>query len=170
MLNDDEFSPLREQAEGLAKEPRILAMLPEKQTECLAWVRQRARDNAKWPDYKNLFTQWADTPPDIREPVKLKTDEPETVKDTHTESGCTLGGGNPTDRVLPHTLATLRREVCIGILGIAMDFDIYELPHAVHERAKKWKKPQPMSALLHGGNSYVARPVFWIFPAQQLLH
>lgn len=140
MLNDDEFSPLREQAEGLAKEPRILAMLPEKQTECLAWVRQRARDNAKWPDYKNLFTQWADTPPDIREPVKLKTDEPETVKDTHTESGCTLGGGNPTDRVLPHTLATLRREVCIGILGIAMDFDIYELPHAVHERAKKMEE------------------------------
>ncbi|MDM2718635.1 hypothetical protein OGY34_19510 [Citrobacter sp. Cy232] len=140
MLNDDEFSPLREQAEGLAKEPRILAMLPEKQTECLAWVRQRARDNAKWPDYKNLFTQWADTPPDIREPVKLKTDEPEAVKDTHTESGCTLGGGNPTDRVLPHTLATLRREVCIGILGIAMDFDIYELPHAVHERAKKMEE------------------------------
>ena len=140
MLNDDEFSPLREQAEGLAKEPRILAMLPEKQTECLAWVRQRARDNAKWPDYKNLFTQWAETPPDKREPVKLKTDEPETSEDTHTESGCTLGGGNPTDRVLPHTLATLRREVCIGILGIAMDFDIYELPHAVHERAKKMEE------------------------------
>ncbi|HEE0140589.1 TPA: hypothetical protein R8G72_003118 [Citrobacter youngae] len=140
MLNDDEFSPLREQAEGLAKEPRILAMLTEKQTECLAWVRQRARDNAKWPDYKNLFTQWAETPPDKCEPVKLKTDEPETSEDTHTESGCTLGGGNPTDRVLPHTLATLRREVCIGILGIAMDFDIYELPHAVHERAKKMEE------------------------------
>lgn len=137
MLNDDEFSPLREQAEGLAKEPRILAMLPEKQTECLAWVRQRARDNAKWPDYKNLFTQWAETPPDKREPVKLKAGEPETGDETHTESGCTLGGGNPTDRVLPHTLATLRREVCIGILGIVMDFDIYELPHAVYDRAKK---------------------------------
>lgn len=43
MLNDDEFSPLREQAEGLAKEPRILAMLPEKQTECWSGcVRRRA--------------------------------------------------------------------------------------------------------------------------------
>ncbi|HAT7555702.1 TPA: hypothetical protein JAW29_002950 [Citrobacter freundii] len=140
MLNDDEFNSLREQAEAIAKEPRVLALLPEKQTECLAWVRQKARDNAKWPDYKNLFTKWLDTPADKREPVKLKAGEPESGEETHTESGCTLGGGNPTDRVLPHTLATLRREVCIGILGIAMDFDIYELPHAVHERAKKMEE------------------------------
>ncbi|MCO5781594.1 hypothetical protein [Citrobacter meridianamericanus] len=140
MLNDDEFNSLREQAEAIAKEPRVLALLPEKQTECLAWVRQKARDNAKWPDYKNLFTKWLDTPADKREPVKLKAGEPETGDETHTESGCTLGGGNPTDRVLPHTLATLRREVCIGILGIAMDFDIYELPYAVHERAKKMEE------------------------------
>ncbi len=140
MLNDDEFNSLREQAEAIAKEPRVLALLPEKQTECLAWVRQKARDNAKWPDYKNLFTKWLDTPADKREPVKLKVGEPESGEETHTESGCTLGGGNPTDRVLPHTLATLRREVCIGILGIAMDFDIYELPHAVHERAKKMEE------------------------------
>lgn len=140
MLNDDEFNTLREQAEGIAKEPRVLALLPEKQTECLAWVRQKARDNAKWPDYKNLFTKWLDTPADKREPVNLKSGEPETGDETHTESGCTLGGGNPTDRVFPHTLATLRREVCIGILSIAMDFDIYELPHAVHERAKKMEE------------------------------
>ncbi|KJC09857.1 hypothetical protein TO64_05230 [Citrobacter freundii] len=140
MLNDDEFNSLREQAEAIAKEPRVLALLPEKQTECLAWVRHKARGNAKWPDYKNLFTKWLDTPADKREPVKLKAGEPETGDETHTESGCTLGGGNPTDRVLPHTLATLRREVCIGILGIAMDFDIYELPHAVHERAQKMEE------------------------------
>lgn len=140
MLNDDEFNSLREQAEAIAKESRVLALLPEKQTECLAWVRQKARNNAKWPDYKNLFTKWLDTPADKREPVKLKAGEPETGDETHTDSGCTLGGGNVTDRVLPHTLATLRREVCIGILGIAMDFDIYELPHAVHERAKKMEE------------------------------
>lgn len=140
MLNDDEYNSLREQAEAIAKESRVLALLPEKQTECLAWVRQKARNNAKWPDYKNLFSKWLDTPADKREPVKLKAGEPETGDETHTESGCTLGGGNVTDRVLPHTLATLRREVCIGILGIAMDFDIYELPHAVHDRAKKMEE------------------------------
>lgn len=136
MLNDDEFNALREQAEGIVKEPRLLALHPDKQAECLASARQKARDNAKWPDYKNLFTKWLDTPPAQREPVKL-TDGPETGDETHTETGCTLGGGNPTDRVNPHTLASLRRETCIGILAIAMDFDIYELPHAIHERAKK---------------------------------
>lgn len=140
MLNDDEFSSLREQAEAIAKEPRVLALLPDKQTECLVWVRQKARENAKWPDYKNLFTKWLDTPADKREPVKLKTDEPETGDETHTETGCTLGGGNVTDRPYTHNLASLRREVCIGILAVAMDFDIYELPHAIHERAKKMEE------------------------------
>ncbi|MDM2927054.1 hypothetical protein [Citrobacter sp. Cpa228] len=112
MLNDDEFSPLREQAEGLAKEPRILAMLPEKQTECLAWVRQRARDNAKWPDYKNLFTQWADTPPDKREPAKR--DE---------------------KKLSMSELATrLRYRTAMGKLSRSMDFDICSPPVGIEMR------------------------------------
>lgn len=112
MLNDDEFSPLREQAEGLAKEPRILAMLPEKQTECLAWVRQRARDNAKWPDYKNLFTQWADTPSDKREPAKRDEKKPSVSE-----------------------LATrLRYRTAMGKLSRSMDFDICSPPVGIEMR------------------------------------
>ncbi|MDA8502568.1 hypothetical protein NNO02_08905 [Citrobacter sp. Awk 2] len=112
MLNDDEFSPLREQAEGLAKEPRILAMLPEKQTECLAWVRQRARDNAKWPDYKNLFTQWADTPPDKREPAKRDEKKPSMSE-----------------------LATrLRYHTAMGKLSRSMDFDVCSPPVGIEMR------------------------------------
>lgn len=112
MLNDDEFSPLREQAEGIAKEPRILAMLPEKQTECLAWVRQRARDNAKWPDYKNLFTQWADTPSDKREPAKRDEKKPSVSE-----------------------LATrLRYRTAMGKLSRSMDFDICSPPVGIEMR------------------------------------
>lgn len=112
MLNDDEFSPLREQAEGLAKEPRILAMLPEKQTECLAWVRQRARDNAKWPDYKNLFTQWADTPPDKREPAKRDEKKPSMSE-----------------------LATrLHYHTAMGKLSRSMDFDVCSPPVGIEMR------------------------------------
>lgn len=112
MLNDDEFSPLREQAEGLAKEPRILAMLPEKQTECLAWVRQRARDNAKWPDYKNLFTQWADIPPDKREPAKRDEKKPSMSE-----------------------LATrLRYHTAMGKLSRSMDFDVCSPPVGIEMR------------------------------------
>lgn len=118
MLNDDEFSPLREQAEGLAKEPRILAMLPEKQTECLAWVRQKARDNAKWPDYKNLFTQWADTPPDKREPVK-----------------CVQTGTRSSDKPTMSELATrLRYHTAMGKLSRSMDFDVCNPPVGIEMR------------------------------------
>lgn len=118
MLNDDEFSPLREQAEGLAKEPRILAMLPEKQTECLAWVRQKARDNAKWPDYKNLFTQWADTPPDKREPVK-----------------CVQTGTRSSDKPTMSELATrLRYRTAMGKLSRSMDFDVCSTPVGIEMR------------------------------------
>lgn len=118
MLNDDEFSPLREQAEGLAKEPRILAMLPEKQTECLAWVRQKARDNAKWPDYKNLFTQWADTPPDKREPVK-----------------CVQTGTRSSNKPTMSELATrLRYRTAMGKLSRSMDFDVCSPPVGIEMR------------------------------------
>lgn len=118
MLNDDEFSPLREQAEGLAKEPRILAMLPEKQTECLVWVRQKARDNAKWPDYKNLFTQWADTPPDKREPVK-----------------CVQTGTTSSDKPTMSELATrLRYRTAMGKLSRSMDFDVCSPPVGIEMR------------------------------------
>ncbi|EDQ5105030.1 hypothetical protein CJD89_003982 [Salmonella enterica subsp. enterica serovar Saintpaul] len=118
MLNDDEFSPLREQAEGLAKEPRILAMPPEKQTECLAWVRQKARDNAKWPDYKNLFTQWADNPPDKREPVK-----------------CVQTGTKSSDKPTMSELATrLRYRTAMGKLSRSMDFDVCSPPVGIEMR------------------------------------
>ncbi|EEP1478897.1 hypothetical protein HAZ24_001560 [Salmonella enterica] len=140
LVNDDESSFAREMAEAIAREPCALALLPERQEELLAHLRATVKETAQWPDFKRPIVKWLETPPAQRKPVKLTADSAETGNETHTESGCTLGGGNPTDRVLPHTLATLRREVCIGILGIAMDFDIYELPHAVHERAKKMEE------------------------------
>ncbi|MBF0035921.1 hypothetical protein HAX39_25665, partial [Citrobacter freundii] len=140
LVNDEESSFARELAEAIAREPRVLALLPERQEELLAHLRVTVKETAQWTDFKRPIVKWLETPPAQREPVKLTADSAEAGNETHTESGCTLGGGNPTDRVLPHTLATLRREVCIGILGIAMDFDIYELPHAVHERAKKMEE------------------------------
>lgn len=140
LVNDEESSFAREMAEAIARESRVLALLPERQEELLAHLRATVKETAQWPDFKRPIVKWIETPPAQHEPVKLTTDSAETGNETHTESGCTLGGGNQTDRVLPHTLATLRHETCLGILGIAMDFDIYELPHAVHERAKKMEE------------------------------
>ncbi|WP_420270033.1 hypothetical protein [Citrobacter portucalensis] len=140
LVNDEESSQARELMEAISREPRVLALLPERQEELLAHLRATIKETAQWTDIKRPIVKWIETPPAQREPVKLTTDSAETGNETHTESGCTLGGGNQTDRVLPHTLATLRHETCLGILGIAMDFDIYELPHAVHERAKKMEE------------------------------
>ncbi|HGY3717999.1 TPA: hypothetical protein ACNVDX_003682 [Citrobacter gillenii] len=140
LVHDDESSFARELAEAIAREPCVLALLPERQEELLAHIRETVKETAQWTDIKRPINKWMDTPPAQRESVRLNESGIETGNETHTESGCTLGGGNPTDRILPHTLATLRREVCIGILSIAMDFDIYELPHAVHERAKKMEE------------------------------
>ncbi|MEZ2600793.1 hypothetical protein [Kluyvera intermedia] len=135
--DDDGDSPTHELGEAISRDPRVLQLHPEKQNECLAWVRSKAKIDSQWTDYKKLITTWLDTPPAQRKPVKLNSKAPVTGEETHTESGCTLGGGNTTDRTGPHNLSTLRLETCIGILAIAMDFDIYELPHAIHERAKQ---------------------------------
>lgn len=140
LVNDEDGGFEREFAEAIVREQRVLNLSTARQVELLAHVRETAKETAQWTDIKKIITKWLDTPPNQRESVKASTDGAVTGEETHTESGCTLGGGNVTDRVLPHTLATLRREVCLGILAIAMDFDIYELPHAVHERAKKMEE------------------------------
>jgi len=97
----------------------------DRQIELLAYIREKAPEKAQWTDIKKLIVKWLDTPPLKRELVSVDKTGTETGKETHTDSGCTLGGGNPTDRDYEHNLNTLRREVCKGILAISMDFDIY---------------------------------------------
>ncbi|MCW4985671.1 MULTISPECIES: hypothetical protein [Enterobacter] len=77
VCNDDydAINPLREQAEAITKEPRVLSLPREKQSECLTWVRRNARQDAKWPDYKNLFTRWLDTAQDTRTETENGNDE-----------------------------------------------------------------------------------------------
>ncbi|WP_234262294.1 exonuclease family protein [Klebsiella aerogenes] len=138
MKNDDNSSAEHELAEAITKEPRLLQIIPVKQEECLAWVRHKAKASARWPDYKNLLVKWLDTSPDKREPVPSSAVPQTVTTDTHTESGVTLGGGNPTDRPADHVhnLASLRRDVARGVVSTAMDYDIYAIPHEIEQRAK----------------------------------
>ncbi|MHA1067233.1 hypothetical protein ACR9GP_25885 [Enterobacter ludwigii] len=57
----DVINPLRGKAEAITRESRVLSLPPESQLQCLVWVRRNARENARWPDYKNLFSLWLDT-------------------------------------------------------------------------------------------------------------
>ncbi|MEB5748693.1 exodeoxyribonuclease VIII [Leclercia adecarboxylata] len=122
LINDDESSFTRELAEALTKEHRSLALAPERQSQLLAWVREKAKDTAQWTDIKKLLVQWIDTPLDKR---------PQAANSKHTLSGATLGGGNITDRSpdLVHNLSTLGIEIAIALLSMYDEIDIYSLPN-----------------------------------------
>lgn len=87
VYNDDfdVIHPLREQAEAITKEPRVLSLQNEKQTECLTWVRRNARQDAKWPDYKNLFTKWLDSAQETHTETEEREDETQPTIQNETE-------------------------------------------------------------------------------------
>lgn len=132
LINDDDGCFQRELAQAIVKEPRVLHLSTERQEELLAWVRKTMLVSTQWPDIKKSITKWLDTPPAQREPTT-------PLAETKTDSGATLGGGNQTDRSpdMVHNLATLRLETAIGILAVAMDFDIYAIPSEIMRRAKE---------------------------------
>ena len=132
LINDDDGCFQRELAQAIVKEPRVLHLSTERQEELLAWVRKTMLVSTQWPDIKKALTKWLDTPPAQREPATPPAE-------TKTDSGATLGGGNQTDRSpdMVHNLATLRLETAIGILAVAMDFDIYAIPSEIMRRANE---------------------------------
>ncbi|MDI3359737.1 exodeoxyribonuclease VIII [Lelliottia sp. V89_10] len=130
LINDDQSSFEQNLAEALTKETRALALAPERQAQLLAWVREKASPTAQWPDIKKLLAKWIDTPIEKREQA--------TSGQQRTESGATLGGGNPTDRSpdVAHNLQTLGIEVALGILSLYDDIDIYAIPSRFLSPAK----------------------------------
>ena len=125
LQNDDESSYARELTEALVKETRALALAPEQQEQLLAWVRENTKYSAQWPDIKKQLAKWIDTPVDKRPQAATITEA------NRTDSGATLGGGNPTDRSpdLVHNLSTLRIEVAVAILSMYDEIDIYWIPN-----------------------------------------
>ncbi|HIF6257899.1 TPA: exodeoxyribonuclease VIII [Enterobacter ludwigii] len=128
--NDHDGCFQRELAQAFVKEPRVFALSGERQEELLAWVRKTMKVSTQWPDIKKGITKWIDTPAAKREPVS---------PDIQPDTSANLGGSNPTDRSpdLVHNLATLRLETALGILSVAMDFDIYAIPSEIMRRAKE---------------------------------
>lgn len=128
--NDDDGCFQRELAQAFVKEPRVFALSGERQEELLAWVRKTMKISTQWPDIKKGITRWIDTPAAKREPAS---------PDIQPDTSANLGGSNPTDRSpdLVHNLATLRLETALGILSVAMDFDIYAIPSEIMRRAKE---------------------------------
>lgn len=130
LKNDDDGCFQHELAQAFVKEPRVFALSGERQEELLAWVRKTMKVSTQWPDIKKGISKWIDTPAVKREPVSA---------DIKPDTEASLGGNNPTDRSpdLVHNLATLRLETALGILAVAMDFDIYAIPSEIMRRAKE---------------------------------
>ncbi|MGX5108021.1 exodeoxyribonuclease VIII [Enterobacter cloacae] len=130
LKNDDDGCFQRELAQAFVKEPRVFALSGERQEELLAWVRKTMKVSTQWPDIKKGITKWIDTQATKREPV---------TPDIQPDTEANLGGNKSTDRSpdLVHNLATLRLETALGVLSVAMDFDIYAIPSEIMRRAKE---------------------------------
>lgn len=107
LVNDDESSFARELAEAIAREPRTLALLPERQEELMAHLRATVKETAQWTDIKRPINKWLDTPPAKRNEKKPSMSE----------------------------LATrLRYHIAMGKLSRSMDFDVCSPPVGIEMR------------------------------------
>ncbi len=107
LVNDDESSFARELAEAIAREPRTLALLPERQEELMAHLRATVKETAQWTDIKRPINKWLDTPPAKRNEKKPSMSE----------------------------LATrLRYRIAMGKLSRSMDFDVCSPPVDIEMR------------------------------------
>lgn len=123
LMNNDAGGFTRELAEAVAREPRVLELLPERQTQLLEWLKAECPETAQWTDIKKAIVKWLDTPPAKRD----STDK--------TPSGATLGGTGKADRIAPNDKITLEYEIALGIVSRSMDFDIYNPPLGIELRA-----------------------------------
>ncbi|MBJ8739299.1 hypothetical protein I5370_04415 [Citrobacter sp. FDAARGOS_156] len=107
LVNDEESSQARELMEAISREPRVLALLPERQEELLAHLRATIKETAQWTDIKRPINKWLDTPPVKRDEKKPGMSE----------------------------LATrLRYHTAMGKLSRSMDFDVCSPPVGIEMR------------------------------------
>ncbi|MEG1113361.1 MAG: hypothetical protein RSE65_21945 [Hafnia sp.] len=117
LVNDDESSFARELAEAIAREPRALELLPERQEELLAHLRETVKETAQWPDFKRPINKWLDTPPTKRE-------------QTNADGAANLSIDDHKQRSM-----MLRYQVACGVIARSMDFDVFSPPIGIEVRA-----------------------------------
>ena len=110
LLNIDNGSFQYQLAQAFIKEPRALALSVERQEEMLAWIRETMLVSTLCPDIKKALTKWIDTPAGKRE----------TVSNDHVEQ---------------YKKALLKYHIALGIIARSMDFDIFNTPRGIEQRA-----------------------------------
>ncbi|MFP5615548.1 exodeoxyribonuclease VIII [Enterobacter kobei] len=132
---DTESTPERENMEAIHHLPRILSLHPEKQVELLAYVAQKLKPTAKWPERSKVMEKWLDTPVDKRPQVNVPQNEDEEV--IRTDSGARLRTGVPTDRNFKHSKDSLGNEIALGLLAREHEFNIYTVDMPLYQQAEK---------------------------------
>ncbi|WP_262785898.1 hypothetical protein [Citrobacter cronae] len=117
LVNDDESSFARELAEAIARETRVLELLPERQEELLAHLRETVKETAQWPDFKRPINKWLDTPPAQREQSNKAGGDKLTIDDHKQRS------------------VQLRYRIACGVISRSMDFDVLNPPIGIEVRA-----------------------------------
>lgn len=117
LVNDDESSFARELAEAIAREPRALELLPERQEELLAHLRETVKETAQWPDFKRPINKWLDTPPAQREQSNKASSDKLTIDDHKQRS------------------VQLRYRIACGVISRSMDFDVFNPPIGIEMRS-----------------------------------
>jgi len=113
LVNDDESSFARELAEAIAREPRVMALMPVRQEELLAHLRATVKETAQWPDFKRPINKWLDAPSGKRD-------------NTGADNAANIERNNQT---------MLRYNIARGIISRSMDFDINSTPVGIEMRA-----------------------------------
>lgn len=117
-LVNDEFSTFeREMAEAIARETRVMELLPERQGELLTHLRETAKETSQWTDIKKLIIKWLDTPPAQREQSSKAGGDKLTIDDHKQRS------------------IQLRYHVATGVIARSMDFDVLSPPIGIEVRA-----------------------------------
>jgi len=132
---DTESTPERENMEAIHHLPRILSLHPEKQVELLAYVAQKLKPNAKWPERSKVMEKWLDTSVDKRPQTNVPQNEDEEA--IRTDSGARLRTGAPTDRNFKHSKDSLGNEIALGLLAREHEFNIYTVDMPLYQQAEK---------------------------------
>lgn len=113
LVNDDESSFARELAEAIARETRVLELLPEHQEELLAHLRATVKETAQWTDIKRPINKWLDAPSGKRDNIDA-------------DNAANIERNNQT---------MLRYNIARGVIARSMDFDINSTPVGIEMRA-----------------------------------
>lgn len=125
LLQDDAGTFEGHIVEAITKMPSIASMYPKRVIEVIDYVLEKCPPTKKWPEIKAALSTWE------KEHIK------ERSEGLHTDTGATAGGAGASDRGdVKHDWGTLAIEIALGILARSMDFNIYQVPSSIINRAR----------------------------------